>query len=585
MTITAELHDGTRLEFPDGTDPAVIQRTVRNLLADRAPREAAPDPTEGMSGVDRFRAGMGKAMVDTARGLGQMVGLVDRADVEEARRLDAPLMRTTSGKVGNFAGNVATTLPLAFVPGANTVGGAALIGAGTGLVQPSTSTGETLQNIGLGGALGGGSILAGRGLAAAYQAGTGMLRPMTRGGQRQIAAEVLQASATDPTAAARNLTRARPLVPGSAPTVGQAADDAGLAQLERTLVNNPETAGPLQRRYAEQLAARQQAIGDVAGTPGYRDLIDEGRRIFANQDYADAMAQGVDVGMARAMAPQIENLMARPSVRQAQGVAQRLAAEEGVALTDFGSLQGLDWLKKALDNQISAANRPASSIGAAELRALQQTRNDLMQTLEQIAPAYRTANNNYAAMSQQVNAMDVAADLQGRLYRDAQWGGGRETGAAYRKALGDAMESVRAQTGQDRTLQQVMPTRDIAALEGVAMDLVRKERGQNLGRAVGSPTMQNMLGQNLLQRIAGPMGLPQNLSQNALMQTLSRPYGFVARAAEPPVAALLAESMADPVAANALLQLAIQPSRAGRLAYRAERFLPVLPLAAAESGP
>ena len=33
MTITAEMHDGTRLEFPDGTDPAVIQRTVQSILA------------------------------------------------------------------------------------------------------------------------------------------------------------------------------------------------------------------------------------------------------------------------------------------------------------------------------------------------------------------------------------------------------------------------------------------------------------------------------------------------------------------------------------------------------------------------
>ena len=31
MAITAQLHDGTELEFPDGTDPAVVQRTVKSL--------------------------------------------------------------------------------------------------------------------------------------------------------------------------------------------------------------------------------------------------------------------------------------------------------------------------------------------------------------------------------------------------------------------------------------------------------------------------------------------------------------------------------------------------------------------------
>ena len=33
MAITAELHDGTKLEFPDGTDSAVIQATVRKVMA------------------------------------------------------------------------------------------------------------------------------------------------------------------------------------------------------------------------------------------------------------------------------------------------------------------------------------------------------------------------------------------------------------------------------------------------------------------------------------------------------------------------------------------------------------------------
>ena len=41
MPITAELHDGTRLEFPDGTDPAVIDRVVKKHLAP-APAPAAP---------------------------------------------------------------------------------------------------------------------------------------------------------------------------------------------------------------------------------------------------------------------------------------------------------------------------------------------------------------------------------------------------------------------------------------------------------------------------------------------------------------------------------------------------------------
>tara|TARA_R110000868_G_scaffold155158_2_gene381583 strand:+ start:1031 stop:2635 length:1605 start_codon:yes stop_codon:yes gene_type:complete len=102
--------------------------------------------------LDRGLAGVGKAMTDVARGAGQLVGAVSRQDVEEARKRDQPLMDTTAGKVGNFVGNVAMLAPTALIPGANTLAGASTIGAVSGLVQPSTSTGETLGNIALGGA-------------------------------------------------------------------------------------------------------------------------------------------------------------------------------------------------------------------------------------------------------------------------------------------------------------------------------------------------------------------------------------------------------------------------------------------------
>jgi hypothetical protein len=540
------------------------------------------DPTEGMTSFQRGAAGFGKAIVDTARGAGQFVGLTDRADVEESRRLDSSLMDTTAGKVGNFAGNVATTLPLAFVPGANTVKGASLIGAGYGLLQPSTSTTETAQNVGLGGVAGGGSIIAGRALASGYNAVGGVLRPMTKAGQKQIAAELLQTSATDPRAAAARMAGARELVPGSAPTVGQVSDDAGLAQLERTLFNKPETAGPLNMRYQAQQEARQKAISDVAGTPSYRADIEDGRSIFAKQDYDQAISQGIDPNMAASMQPQIDSLMARPSMQQAQKVARRLAAESEKSIDDFGSIEGMDWLKKALDNQISKAAQPGSSIGKADLRALLQTKDDLMKTLEHIAPAYKVANDNFAAMSKQVNSMDVAADLQKRLYKNAQFGGNKELGATYQNALADALDSIKRQTGQNRALSDVMPTKDLNALEAIARDIVRKEKGQTLGRATGSPTMQNMMGQNLMQRVLGPLGAPQSVGQNALMQTLSRPYGFITRAAEPSINDLLAESMSNPALARSLLQQAAKPSRIGSLAGRSERFLPVPALTALE---
>ena len=565
----------------DATEEQVLTYAQKSFKMAKQP--VKPDATEGMSTTEKFLAGIGKSMHDTAQGLGQFVGLTSREDVAESRRLDADLMKTGAGKAGNFAGSVATTVPLAFVPGANTVKGASLIGSLTGLAQPSESTKETLTNTGLGGAIGGGSILGGRALAAGYQGITGMLRPMTKKGQEQIAAEVLQSSATNPSKAAANVRNVKELVPGSKPTLGQVSDDAGLAQLERTLMNKPETAGPLNRRYAEQAAARKAAIADVAGTPEHRSAIEEGRKIFAGEDYGNAIKQGIDMDMAKALQPQIESLMKRPSIQSAKMIAKGLAAEKDVALKDFGSVEGLDWLKKGLDNQISAATSGSTSIGKEKLASLIQTKDDLMKVLEQIAPGYKVANDNFAKMSKQVNAADVAADLQKRLYKNAEWGAGKEMGSTYQGALSDALENIKKQTGQKRALSDVMPTGDISALENIARDLARKEKGQMLGRAVGSPTMQNMMGQNLIERIAGPLGVPQSFAQNVIANTISRPYNFLMQSAEPKIQGLLSEAMADPALAAQLLTLAKQQSQLGKLAVGGEKYLSIPGLLALEN--
>lgn len=142
--------NGKKISFPDGMPPAEIEAVLKK----NAMQIMGIDPTEGMSGLDKFRAGMGKAMVDTGRGVGQMLGLVSRDDVAESRRLDESLMNTGAGQAGNLAGNFAMIAPTALIPGAATVRGAAAIGAATGLAQPSVSTKETLTNTVLGGAAG-----------------------------------------------------------------------------------------------------------------------------------------------------------------------------------------------------------------------------------------------------------------------------------------------------------------------------------------------------------------------------------------------------------------------------------------------
>lgn len=150
--------DGVVLQnVPDGTPKDEIMSRYQRSRRMAALPQSLENAKEVYSPVDNsVREGFGKAFVDIGRGVGQLIGTISRQDVAQSRELDKPLMATTGGKIGNLGGNIAATVPAAFVPGANTVAGAGLIGALSGLLQPSTSTRETLTNIGLGGAFGAG---------------------------------------------------------------------------------------------------------------------------------------------------------------------------------------------------------------------------------------------------------------------------------------------------------------------------------------------------------------------------------------------------------------------------------------------
>lgn len=120
------------------------------------------DPTEGMSGLEKFNAGVGKAFVDVAQGAAQLVGMGPSAEeVRDRRELDAPLMNTGAGLAGNVTGNVAMMAPAAVLPGAASIPGAAAIGAVTAGLQPTEGAGERIVNMGIGTALGGGTQAAG----------------------------------------------------------------------------------------------------------------------------------------------------------------------------------------------------------------------------------------------------------------------------------------------------------------------------------------------------------------------------------------------------------------------------------------
>ena len=75
----------------DATEEQVLAYAQKSFKMAKAPEKM--DATEGMSTTEKFLAGIGKSMHDTAQGLGQFVGLSSRDDVSESRKLDADLMK------------------------------------------------------------------------------------------------------------------------------------------------------------------------------------------------------------------------------------------------------------------------------------------------------------------------------------------------------------------------------------------------------------------------------------------------------------------------------------------------------------
>lgn len=175
-----------KLNLKDGSDPLSVFNAIKTAAPHINLAPLTADPTEGMSWIEKALVGNTKSFMDTGRGIGQRLGMVSQADVDEARKLDAPLMSTGAGMLGNVVGTVGQTmLPgagLAKAMGAtkalaygglpllrsllNPVVQGAAVGAGYNALQPTSSDESTLGNVAQGGVAG----AAGSALGAGVQA-------------------------------------------------------------------------------------------------------------------------------------------------------------------------------------------------------------------------------------------------------------------------------------------------------------------------------------------------------------------------------------------------------------------------------
>lgn len=161
-----------QVEFPDDMTEDQIVSAIKTLPKPTPTIEDLSNPAADMSTFERLAASYGGAIPRLGRGLMQLIDPSEERKAEEAemRRLEGPLLNTTAGKVGNFAGSVAATIPAAFIPGANTYAGATALGAGMGLLQPTVEGESKIANAIIGGAAGAAGKFAGDKISSGVQA-------------------------------------------------------------------------------------------------------------------------------------------------------------------------------------------------------------------------------------------------------------------------------------------------------------------------------------------------------------------------------------------------------------------------------
>lgn len=601
-----------REQFPmygDMSDDQLLIALRKKYYADIPPRQfynridydtQRVDPTEGMSTTEKLLAGAGKSMTDIIRSgkrLANMVGIgdYDQAAAQADQELDKPLMNTTAGKVGKYGTDVALT----FVPGlkgqqaitegvktgarvlpravqATTQAAAPYIGAaGSGAVLGAVTSPEDMSEGASMGALAGfGGEVGGRVLSAGYRGGKAMLEPLTEEGRNRVLKRTLERFATDPSKLRDPaLIPSNVTVPGRLPqlapgTLAEATMDPGIAQLQRAAAaSSSDVASALAEARGRQVASYKGILDELAGNDGKREFFDAARETAANQLYRGAEAGGLN--MTKQLEGQIAELMQRPSIKTAVQQARNLAAEKGIDITGKeGSVQGLHYVKKAMDGMIGEAKRAGNDTMAG---ALMDTQQNLLDFLRRASPGYAEAMDTYRAMSRPINQMDVAQALRDKAIpalADMSDGSlARVNANSYANALRNADATAAKATGlRGAKMADVLDPDQLRAVEGIGEDMARYAASQELGRVPGSPTAQYLGAQNVIRQFLGPLGIPQSAADSMIGRittglmslpfklTQSQTEQMLARALTEPGVAAKIMSTTDPKTIAEMLQ-------------------------------
>jgi len=592
-THSVRLPDGTVIEnVPEGTTQAELLQILKGKGYDVpqawaaqgpagavSPRkrytEAELDPMAGVPEWDKFLAGMGRAPVEAARGARDIArdiyagprgvfGLPPTEQVfqtpEQERRvraLDEPLMATTAGQAGNIAGNVMTYAPMAMLPGANTIAGSALYGAAAGgLTMPAEDWSERARNASIAGLTSGAISAAPSALRLGYQ---GLVKPFMQGGRNELALSAIERAAQDPNWQNAITAGASEVLPGSRKTLAEVTQDPGIARLQRgAMASSEDMKNTMAERSSERFTARRNALLQM-GTDEDMAYYTAARDATAERLYGEARAAGVDAAKAKELAPEIKELLARPSIKRARADAIEKAREAGETLTpkevSGGSLDGLHYMKMALDDEIGAAKRTGSD---NEVRLLMNTKDKLVGLMQKLSPRYAKAMAEYEAGSKPINQIQVSNYLYKKLFPALSDVGGEKTNVnAFLEAVREGDKMAQKATGfKGAKLTDILTPEQMRTILNMVEDVGGEAKTATQAKAGAPISSKYLTGSNLMESIMGALGIPKSWSEAFSKTTIGKTVAAVPSAlgtvAEQDVQATLAKMLTDPEFAAAV---------------------------------
>lgn len=567
-----------------GTAPKINQMT---------PQQASEQVLEDMSGGGKFAAGAGKSVYDTARGIGQLTGLVSNESVDEAAARDAALMDTGAGMGGNIAGHIAQLITpgaalkgLSFAPkiGAaapklnmlaraliapKTLKGATAVGAGYSALQPVTGA-EGAGDVALGklkqAAIGGGSALGlsllGRGIGAGYRGGKAILEPLYKKGRQQIAGRVLNQFAGNADDAMRSMAAGREIVPGSAPMASDVAKDAGISRLTQGMQsNNPRMAETIARRLEDQNLARVNQLKNIGGGDVAIESLKKARDA-ATKPLREVIRKSTAKINVNSIINHIDRVM-KGAGGQRQALADVLKGGEGMhggtglrdIIKNAKTPEQLYGVRQHIGDLMNAKGPTGAKVNEAIVGNLRDLQKQLDKAASKVIPEWGKYLKEFASASKQIDRAKVGQEIVSKVTR--------ETGKVERQIRPSSLLNMNEKTilgkatgfKRHKGLAGVLSPGQMSKLNAVREDVGRSLSSQARGKIPGSNTAQDLATQNIMKRA----GLPEVAAESPIARLLASPlrFGYKISGSESMTQDLLADALMNPQMAAKLMQSTI----------------------------